>query len=103
MTMEDPMPTRRLFAKRAAAFALLGVLVARVCSQIVEPLPVDVLQTSSQVASGSIFISPNGPGGLTPLPDAIQGPEILDSQGRPIWFLALGNDLAADFRVQTYQ
>jgi hypothetical protein len=72
--------------------------------QAVQPLPVDILQTGSQVAPGYIFIGPTGPGGLTPLPNAVQGPEILDNQGRPVWFLHLPqNQLAADFRIQTYQ
>jgi arylsulfotransferase ASST/Ig-like domain-containing protein len=39
-----------------------------------------------------------------PLAGAVQGPEILDSQGRTVWFLQLpGIQLAADFRIQTYQ
>jgi hypothetical protein len=51
-----------------------------------------------------VFISPTGPGGLTPLAGAIQGPEIVTSQGQPVWFLPLpDNQLAADFRIQTYQ
>jgi hypothetical protein len=71
---------------------------------MVEPLPVTVLQNSTQVAPGYVFITPTGPGGLTPLPNAVQGPEILDNQGRPVWFLpAGGNRLASDFRIQTYQ
>lgn len=77
-------------------------LVSR--AQVADPLAVDVLQDGSQVAPGYIFITPTGPGGLVPLPGAIQGPEILDNQGRPVWFLSLpGNQLASDFRIQTYQ
>ena len=73
-------------------------------AQLVEPLPVTTLQNSTQIAPGYVFITQTGPGGLTPLPNAVQGPEILDSQGRPVWFLALpGNQLASDFRIQTYQ
>jgi hypothetical protein len=80
------------------------ILVPPAFGQVVEPDPVTVVQTSSAVGSGYVFISPTGPGGLMPLPNAIQGPEILDNQGRPVWFLALpGNQLAADFRIQTYQ
>lgn len=72
--------------------------------QLVQPNPVTVLQTSGQIGSGFVFITQTGPGGLTPLPNAIQGPEILDSQGHPVWFLQLpDNQLAADFRIQTYQ
>jgi len=73
-------------------------------SQSTLPLAVTNIQTSSQVAPGYVFITPTGPGGLTPLAGAIQGPEILDSEGRPVWFLPLpDNQLAADFRIQTYQ
>jgi len=68
------------------------------------PLPVTIVQNSAQVAPGYVFITPTGPGGLTPLPNSVQGPEILDNEGRPVWFLPLpGNQLAADFRIQTYQ
>jgi hypothetical protein len=73
-------------------------------AQTVDPPAVDVLQTSTQVGPGYVFIAQTGPGGLTPLPNAVQGPEILDNQGRPVWFLSLpNNQLAADFRIQTYQ
>jgi hypothetical protein len=73
-------------------------------AQLEAPLPVTTLSNSTQTESGYVFIAPTGPGGLTPLAGAIQGPEILDSLGRPVWFLPLpGNQLAADFRIQTYQ
>jgi hypothetical protein len=91
-------------AKKAMALVICLVLDGPAFSQTVQPLPVTNLETSSQVAPGYIFITPTGPGGLTPLPNAVQGPEILDNQGRPVWFLQLpGNQLASDFRIQTYQ
>jgi hypothetical protein len=103
MNRNKPSAARHLFAKAAIAFASIG-LATQVRAQVTEPFPVDILQTSNLVAPGYLFISPNGPGGLTPLPNAIQGPEILDDQGRPVWFLALpGNQIASDFRVQSYR
>jgi len=88
-----------LFLSSAAAALALA---AR--AQLVDPLPVDILQTSSLIEGNYLFIGQTGPGGLTPLPNAIQGPEILDNLGRPVWFLRPpNNQLAADFRVQTYQ
>jgi hypothetical protein len=49
---------------------------------------------------GLIFVAPK----TTPAPNLQQGPEIIDNQGRPVWFhpVADGNQ-AADFRVQTYR
>jgi hypothetical protein len=80
------------------------ILMPTVFGQVIQPNSVMVLQNSSQVDTGYVFISPTGPGGLMPLPNAVQGPEILDNQGRPVWFMALsGNQLAADFRIQTYK
>ena len=52
-----------------------------------------VIQRSSLVASGYIFIAPKE--GQT-----AEGPEIVDSQGRPVWFHPGGQ--AWDFRVQRY-
>ncbi len=97
--------TRQIAAIRRVTSLALGILIGnRAPAQVPDPLPVTTLENSTQVAPGYVFISPTGPGGLTPLAGAIQGPEILDSLGRPVWFLPLpGNQLAADFRIQTYQ
>ncbi len=101
---DSARPERRPLAIIAGFFGLCCALTLSARAQTTEPLPVDILQDTSQAAAGYIFITPTGPGGLVPLPNAIQGPEILDSQGRPVWFLPLaGNQIASDFRIQTYQ
>lgn len=56
-----------------------------------------VLQRSPLDAPGYIFIAPKQ--GAT-----AQGPEIVDEQGRPVWFHPIPNgDQATDFRVQSYR
>jgi hypothetical protein len=70
----------------------------------VQPPPITIiLQSGQQLASGLIFIAPKTAGiagGTAPGP---QGPEIVDNQGRPVWFLPITNgQAAADFRVQRY-
>jgi arylsulfotransferase ASST len=91
----------------------------------INPPPVTVLQSSPRVAHGRIFIAPINtaslaiPGGgadagapagggadagAPAAPAGQEGPEILDDQGRPIWFLPITNgQAAADFRVQSYR
>jgi hypothetical protein len=61
--------------------------------------PLTINQTSSLTQAGDLFISPAGPNsGAYP-----SGPLILDTEGRPVWFLPLGTGgLATDLRVQTY-
>jgi Arylsulfotransferase (ASST) len=61
------------------------------------PVNVRVLKHSSRRARGDIFLGPQvGP--------VQNGPMILDSRGRLIWFNPVpGNDFANDFRVQRYQ
>jgi hypothetical protein len=89
----------------AAAVLALG-LASSSFAQVAEPFPVSVLQDSTQTSDGLVFIAPIGSlvDSVTPRSDSIQGPEILDNQGRPVWFMqAPGNRLASDFRVQTYQ
>jgi arylsulfotransferase ASST/Ig-like domain-containing protein len=88
-----------------SVLAALG-LARSTCAQADDPLPVTVSKGSSQVADGLIFIAPIGSviDSVRPRADSTQGPEILDNQGRPVWFLPPpGNRLASDFRVQTYQ
>ncbi len=100
------MPTTAQLPAAKAALSLILILNAGslALAQTEAPLPVTTLANSTQTEPGYVFISPTGPGGLTPLAGAVQGPEIVDSLGRPVWFLALpGNQLAADFRIQTYQ
>jgi hypothetical protein len=58
------------------------------------------LHSEPATARGYVFVAPKaGPAVTTP-----QGPEIVDDQGRPVWFHALPpGDQAADFRVQHYR
>jgi hypothetical protein len=66
-----------------------------------QPPPISVLKDSGNVAPGSIFVAPKITTAGTP---GQQGPEIVDNQGRPIFFQPV--DLpyqATDFRVQQYR
>lgn len=63
------------------------------------PVPITVLTTSPAIARGLIFVTPT-----SAAPDAVEGPEIVDDQGRPVWFKPLPSGTAAyDFRVQEYR
>jgi hypothetical protein len=63
------------------------------------PPQISVLASSPDVAPGYVFLAPK----RTTAPAGAQGPEIVDDQGRPVWFDALeGGDQALDFRVQRY-
>jgi hypothetical protein len=61
------------------------------------PPRLTVLKRSSLDAAGYVFIAPkNG--------QTAQGPEIVDEQGRPVWFHPTSNgDEGTDFRVQRYR
>lgn len=67
------------------------------------PPPISIAQASSQTAAGLIFLTPSPPKVLAAGEVASTGPEILDGQGRPVWFepLAAG-EVSSDLRVQTY-
>jgi hypothetical protein len=84
--------------------AVLPLLIAGAARADASPLDVPapaitVLESSPQVAEGLIFIAPKITSTTEP-----QGPEIIDDQGRPVWFRPLRNgDQAADFRVQRYR
>jgi hypothetical protein len=65
-----------------------------------EPPKITVLEAQDGTARGLIFVAPKAGSAAT----GQQGPEIVDDNGRPIWFHALaGGDQAADFRVQHYR
>lgn len=66
-----------------------------------QPPPISISGTSPGLAPGSIFVAPKITGtGVT----GAQGPEIVDNQGRPIWFQPVDAPFTAtDFRVQQYQ
>jgi hypothetical protein len=53
---------------------------------------------------GLIFVAPKLAPGATPIAGQQQGPEIVDNQGRPVWFQAVPDgEQGANFRVQTYR
>jgi hypothetical protein len=68
-----------------------------------QPPKITVLKSSLNLAAGLIFVGPKTAGiGGGPAPGPL-GPEIVDNQGRPVWFSPVTNgQVAADFRVQTY-
>jgi Arylsulfotransferase (ASST) len=64
------------------------------------PPVITVLRARPGAARGLIFVAPK----TAPSPTAVQGPEIVDDLGRPVWFHAVvGGDQVADFRVQRYR
>jgi hypothetical protein len=84
----------------ASALSLLGLtLPAQSPAQAVQPPQVTVYQTSGTLADGYIMVGPQRIGNTAPL----QGPEIVDSQGRVVWFMYTPGKMATDVRVQTYQ
>ncbi len=89
-------------AASTAAWALTLLcltLSPRSLAQVVQPPPVTVFQSSGTLASGYVMVGPQRVGNTAPL----QGPEILDSQGRVIWFMYTPGKMATDVRVQNYQ
>ncbi len=81
------------------ALAAFGFIPAsHMGAQTLTPPPVSILQNSGSLADGFIFVGPQDVGA----PNPVQGPEIIDNQGRVVWFLPTPGDVATDFRVQTY-
>ena len=67
------------------------------------PPPVTVTQSSAAAADGLIFLTPSPLKPVSAGEVSSIGPEIVDSQGRPVWFHPLpAGTIAGDFRVQTY-
>lgn len=63
------------------------------------PPPITVLTPSADNRDGAIFVSPFGG-----TDQYANGPQIIDSHGRTIWFHAVpAGQEAADFRTQTYR
>jgi hypothetical protein len=87
------------WAARAALLASGLVAAPPAGAQTASPPPVTILQNSGSLADGFIFVGPQAVGA----PNPAQGPEIIDNQGRIVWFLPTPGNLATDFRVQTYQ
>jgi hypothetical protein len=69
------------------------------------PPPITILKSSGpNVAHGLIFIGPKAAGLGTGTPPGPIGPEIVDNQGRAIWFNPITNGQSAtDVRVQQYK
>jgi len=92
-----PKGIRGVLCPLAAAFGFFPSL--RCNAQAQSPPPVSVLQSSGSLADGFIFVGPQA----TSAPSPAQGPEIIDNQGRVVWFSPSPATLGAeDFRVQTY-
>jgi hypothetical protein len=64
-----------------------------------QAIGVTVLKTSADLAPGLIFLTPNAAGATS-----AHGTEIVDDQGRPVWFAPLpSGESAFDLRVQRYR
>ncbi len=62
------------------------------------PIPVTVLRSSPVTAPGLVFLTPTAASG------GPNGTEIIDDQGRPVWFKQLPQGVSAyDLRVQRYR
>jgi Arylsulfotransferase (ASST) len=89
-----------LTACALAAFVAIAPITASAQEAAPAPPPVNVLDRGGKLAPGDIFITPTATTGS----GYANGPEILDNEGQPIWFLPLAQGQAAsDFRVQSYQ
>ncbi len=76
-----------------------GVPIAASAADLTPP-PITVLTSKRGTARGLVFVAPKAPATTT----TVQGPEIIDDLGRPVWFHAVtGGDQVADFRVQSYR
>src|SRR5271157_3365524 len=97
----DPPSLLRLGGLSPAV--LLAAASPVVVAQETIPPPVTITQSDSQVAAGMIFLTPSPPRTLHPNEVASIGPEIVDNQGRPVWFRPLPVGLiSSDLRLQTY-
>jgi hypothetical protein len=108
-----------------SAVAVAGPPAQLPASDDPQAAPITILTSKPGLAQGLIFVTPAG-GAAPPLttpgdagaaaPPApgtdggagaatsLQGPEIVDNQGRPVWFKQLPSGIGAtDFRVQPYR
>jgi outer membrane protein assembly factor BamB len=116
--MSQTIPSRRVRWKpRITAVAALALLLAAFAAPArattpvpgidydtgpaaLQPPPIAVLQSSSGLAPGDVFAAPKKVAAVS----GQLGPEIVDNQGRPIWFQPVDDPYTAtDFRVQRYQ
>jgi hypothetical protein len=106
-----PLRRRATLAAAAALLAGVGVWASTASSSAashgtplvdtlpLQPTPITVLQRSNEDAPGYVFVAPKAGGPST----AQQGLEIIDDQGRPVWFHSLpAGEQAWDFRAQRY-
>src|SRR5579863_5708427 len=64
-----------------------------------QPIPITVLKSSPDTAPGLIFLTPTAAD-----PTGVEGAQIVDGQGRPVWFHPLPTGEGAyDLRVQVYR
>jgi hypothetical protein len=71
--------------------------------QDLAPPQITVLKKDPAADSGDIFVAPKG-APTSPTTPGQQGPEIIDNQGRPIWFQPIDQPYAStDLRVQQYR
>jgi hypothetical protein len=85
-------------AVAAAGPALIAASPATAAGAPTAPPPVTVLTGHASRADGDLFISPFGDQGTY-----ANGPEILNSKGKVVWFHAVPTgEEASDFRPQTY-
>jgi hypothetical protein len=63
-----------------------------------QPIPITILKSSPKTAPGFIFLTPTAAD-----PTGVQGGQIVDGEGRPVWFNQLPSGVGAyDLRVQSY-
>ena len=105
-----PRPSRRSWQGVIAALVTFSIATLAYADSVasaagpdpqnLQPPLITVLQSKPGLERGFIFVAPK----TTPAPNLQQGPEIIDNQGRPVWFHAAGlGNQAADFRIQTYR
>jgi hypothetical protein len=90
-------PTKSLLA---VVLSLVSTVVADARAEAIsQPPNVAILLRTPGTARGLIFVAPKtAPSETRPL-----GPQIVDNQGRPVWFYPVTNgQMATDFRVQRY-
>ena len=85
--------------RHSAAIAALALLsTSAFADSPAAPVPITVLKPAQHTAHGLIFLTPNGPA------TASHGTQIIDDEGRPVWFRALPSGTSAtDLRVQRYR
>jgi hypothetical protein len=101
------LSSRSRFLIAALGGSLLALLVGRtavtapaVVPAPLLPPPITVRTSKPGLGRGLIFVAPK----TAPSPSVQQGPEIVDDQGRPVWFQPLGpTQQASNFRVQEYR